>query len=306
MSVYLNWVNPNAGSTTSIYRSSTPIDQANPGTPITTFADATNFYIDPVPKFGDTVYYLISAKIGALEVFSKQMTVVVTVDTGPGPQTLKWGDMSWGYFGRVSELDLGVSMSLWGTPPADRNWYKIIRRGRILYVCMPLFNSSKNANALIAAKVFNTGMTSAYDTGPGTAGEVIVNRGRRFAPRIAKFFDDANEDLAVTNYTTFLDKGMPMGRSEFVDILRLFWAEPGITSTSRTRMGAPFRFGQTAFPSATAYPFICSDFGSAAKNSVMGFGVIAPDVLGMGAAPQVMTSASNSCAPIVEYLGAVT
>lgn len=304
MAVYLEWVNPNKGGETEVFRSASTIDKDNPGTPIVTFNDDTSFYNDPVPKVGDTVFYLIRTSNASNEiVFSREVKLDVTVDTGPGPSDLMWGDTHMGYFGRVSENDLGIEMSLWGTPSSDRFWYKIMRKGKILFIASPLFNSSKNANALIAAKVFNTGITSAYDSAPSTGGAVMTIRGRRFAPRIAKMFDDGNTDLSPTNYSVMVERGMPMGWSEWTDILRFFWTDAN--APSRFRVAAPFRFGQTAFPSAPAYPFLTSDYFTSAKTTIAGFNGINTEVPGMAMLGVPMNGAANSCAPIVEYLGAL-
>lgn len=279
-----------------LYRSVTPFDKENLPAPLATFVEDETSYVDTTAEQGDQYFYLLKSSLGADSAFSREVSIKVTVDTGPGPQDLMWGDMFLGFFGIVPDYEVGVSLTEYYNTAPDSRYYKIYYMGRILYVGAPVVNTGKNANALIAAKIFNTGVKSYFGGSDGLGGAIRNISGRRFAPRIAKYFDYENDAIAPRAYSINFSDGMPFGRSEFIDLYRMM-ARSLVRATA-----APFRMAHSAYGSTV--PTITSDFDNVGRTAVEGFATVPlPATAGLGLGPVAMNAANNSFIPVVEYIG---
>lgn len=295
MSVLVSWVNPNTNSTLVLYRSFSPIDKQNLPAPLATFTAGEQSYTDTGVTFGQKPYYLLHVTAGTESGFSREVMTTVTVDTGPGPNELQWGDNYLGYFGMLYDFELGFSLGQWYNSAPDSRYFKIFYQGRILFVGVPVINTGKNAAALIAAKIFNTGVTSRFGADPDAGGAIVTIGGRKFAPRIAKLYDYANTLVDPISYSINYADGMPYGQSEFLDLYRMT-----VRAVARTAM-SPFRFAHNTFGSTV--PTICSDYAAAARTTVAGFATApAPATLGLGITSVATNSANNSFIPVLEYI----
>ena len=296
MAIYLSWVNPNPGVSTFIFRSATAITEQSPGTQIAEVPSGTSVYTDNDAALGATYHYRLKAVVPPQTVWSKDVVASSTVDTGPGPQELIWGDMSFGYFGTIQDSDLGIPLTLFGTPQYSR-YYKVIRDGRILYVGAMMLGTGKTASALIAAKVWNTGVVSLRGDAASTGGAIITVDNRKFAPRIAKYFDYANASIEGGDYAIGFNQMAPTLKSEFLDFYRMQ------TTAWNTGGATPFLLAGLAPAPTASLPIITSDYVSSAKTSVIGFTAVPNSAVnGLGLVGVAMNLASTLI-PIVEYVG---
>lgn len=145
MAVTLNWGAANAAlaETINIYRSTTPIDVANPPAALTSIAGNLSSYQDNTAVRNTTYYYAVGHVRAGQELLSPVLTYGHYPDTGPGPQTLLRGDWNLGYFGTCTPVQmftpstLNAQVPIPGTLTADGSvtaWHKFIRKGKILFI----------------------------------------------------------------------------------------------------------------------------------------------------------------------------
>lgn len=142
MKITLAWKNINTlPTTTDIFRSESPIDPvALPAIHATVQASAQKF-IDDV-EFGKLYYYRLRNTNSRGSTITGDIKVWGLPYTGPGPQELIGGDMSCGYFGKVSQLELISPAGLIAQMPDALKslvpyqytaWHKFAYKGKILY-----------------------------------------------------------------------------------------------------------------------------------------------------------------------------
>lgn len=262
MPIRLKWKNINTGSSVvKIYRGVTPVDTGALPDPIVTISNGALSYLDEVPKYGESFYYLFSVTVNGRTLLSTNRLYRCMIDLGPGPQDLVMGDFKMGYFGTVACSDIGVRPETWTINPGY-NFYtmhKIVRNGRIHYVSGTMVNST--VNQLAANKLLTSGVNAFKDPFAGSAGGIVEFNNRLYAPRVAKLFDEANADTNYANYgvnygpnypRTAANPITPTGKSELVDLIRMLKA-PSIA------MPTPFCLGSDANGS----PLISCDFETA-------------------------------------------
>lgn len=297
MTVKVKWSRTNKGDVVKLYRGASVLTDQNPGTLLTTVDGEITDYTDLSALFGERYFYRVVNESRGEVVASQSRSVLATVDTGPGPKELIWGNSFMGYFGTVPEGDIGIPINNFLNQKVltAESYYKIIRKGRIMYVSFR--TGMLSPTSLIAAGLFNSGAKSFNGTGQVT-GTITVN-GRKYDPRVAKYFDDENAVTDATNYTIDATKGAPFGRSEFLDLYRLFFTN--ITG----QVATPFALNlQTGYISGSAPAFTC-DFGSAGRTNVWGF-TSQPQIptAGMGITNNVGVATTNGVAfVVIEYKG---
>lgn len=164
MAVTLNWgaANTSLAETINIYRSTTPIDVANPPAALTSIAGNLSSYQDNTAVRNTTYYYAVGHVRAGQELLSPVLLYGHYPDTGPGPQTLLRGDWELGYFGTVPSAQMFVPSTLNaqipipGTPIPDSTvttWHKFIRKGKILFIPNYYF-----ANNVQPYQLYNAGL----------------------------------------------------------------------------------------------------------------------------------------------------
>lgn len=142
MYIRLKWTNYNSQPvTTRIYRTDEPVESDQLGEPIAVLTDGETEWVDH-NVIRNAKYYYTFETIGENEsVFSRPLEAQAVPRTGPGPQTLKFGDLNYGYYGEVPsallftgpELHALVGLTV-GTPVATNPmWDKWARNGKTLY-----------------------------------------------------------------------------------------------------------------------------------------------------------------------------
>lgn len=162
MTIRLSWPSQADKALTGIeiYRKvgwNATLDIYNPGTPLATLAGtATEFVEDVANLTSKTIYkYWVAAVKGSERLFSQPITQGFYLDTGPGPQTIRRGDWSVGYFGTVTSADFFNTPEIKLLIPAARGnlfqydtamWYKFVYKGRIIFVPSTRHGSSYTFN----------------------------------------------------------------------------------------------------------------------------------------------------------------
>lgn len=299
MAITISWANYNQVSTdTLIYRSSTPITDTELGVLIATVPSSTTKYTDPDTIPAATYWYRLYFRYNTEIVKGRPFSVTAGTDYGPGPSNIIAGNAVLGYFGTVSSTILGFDFALYGggTFPFV---HKLIRNGKVLYT--PGLVSAYTPNVLRASKIFNTGVTPAFGTGTdANDGAEVVIFGRKYNPRIAKFYDALNADTVIANYGAAVANTMPLGKSEFLDLQGLFTRN----TTDNTRRAA-FRIQNIAsIPTVTtsSKTFTCDWLASGSGTYASASSLDLTTTFTSKIIAQSPTS-TGSCIPVLEYTG---
>jgi hypothetical protein len=140
MLIKLKWNNSNdATAAVQVFRGTATIDTANPGTPIATLPGNATSYDDSDVLAGVTYYYAVAVTKGAKRIFTPVKTFLNEAKRGPGGARILYGDERLGYMGKVSPVDFIDIVKYLGLGSAvanvyRMNWYKFIRKGKIIYV----------------------------------------------------------------------------------------------------------------------------------------------------------------------------
>jgi hypothetical protein len=203
MFIKLKWVNLNSQPvTTRIYRNDTPVTNDLLGTPLVELINGEVEWVDNNVVRNATYYYTFET-IGANEtVYSKPLEVQAVPRSGPGPQELQFGDMSYGYFGQVPssmlfsgpELKAAVGLTVGTEIVASPMWDKWARNGKICY-----FPRRALFYRVRWSELYNLGLVYGVDgPGPQNLGTPvnqlkIVEKGLdRFIVRLPTGIDDRN------------------------------------------------------------------------------------------------------------------
>lgn len=307
MPIRLKWKNPNTGTpVVKIYRNAAAMDVSNmsAANQIATISDGSLTYLDDVPKYGESYYYVFSVTVNGREIFTPNKLYQCILDLGPGPQDIQFGDFKLGYFGALTMADLGLTTVLFGGAVVSR-LFKIVRNGKILFIAGNTVLAY--TSLLIAGKTFSSGVTPANDPLAGAGGRIIDSNGRLYAPRVAKLFDEANTDKVLSNYGLYSGRNYtgggyantPVGKSELVDIMRMCRTSD-FTWQTRFSLGSD----TTGF-SANQYTTMMGtcDFASTTTQLVVSnlgnFGTSSSAVPITGTASQCLFH------PVIEYKGLV-
>lgn len=173
MLIKLKWNNSNdATAAVQVFRSTTPIDTANPGTPLTTLPGNATSYDDSDVLASVTYYYAVAVTKGAKRIFTPVKTFINEAKRGPGGARILYGDERLGYMGKVSPVDFIdiVKYLNLGSALANVyrvNWHKFIRKGKIIFIA----EKALNDNSVIANRVWaqnirrNVGLVSGMQWG---------------------------------------------------------------------------------------------------------------------------------------------
>lgn len=263
MPVKLFWSNPNKVPTqTRIHRSTVPDFTPSESTVIATISDGSTMYDDAFPELGEVFYYVFEISNGSETLFSSVRKVVCDVEKGPGPKYPVMGDEYYGYYGQVSDIDLGIfipDIPNLGAPKVSMVFEKIAYQGKILFIS-PIITGSVITTAIINAKLFAHGFTPYNGNAATSYGEEIVAKGRRYSPRLPRMFNDQSKNV-ITDYGTLPESVLPFGSSELVDIASVLYSAGSGLEVRRK----PFSVNKLT----TAFTALRScDFSTAAATSI--------------------------------------
>lgn len=182
MSIKITWTNDEVVDEIKVYRSEQRIELAALPTPLATIAGDLVEYVDVTARRG-TIYYYIVAKIvndsapGANDgevLYSPNSEHGYFPETGHGPNKLKRGNWSYGYFGKVNAAEFltparfcsefraqtGMDLTPLGTDP---QWHKFIHNGKVLF--SPV--TSLTSTALSWRELYHLGAVFGDDTSDG-------------------------------------------------------------------------------------------------------------------------------------------
>ncbi|QVW55323.1 hypothetical protein pEaSNUABM29_00283 [Erwinia phage pEa_SNUABM_29] len=190
-----------------VYRSESPIDENNPGTPIATLAGDVTEYEDNGVRVGNTYYYTVAVVKAGNRSFGANQTQGYYSNLGPGPDKVIRGDWVRGYFGEITPTE-------WVTPVDVANkikdqlknltgmsfatstsgtWYKFVYKGKILLACNVALVSANNwTNLYNSGFVFGTDDFGQSPTGePGAVNQqcIIEIGGYQFIARGIRMSD---------------------------------------------------------------------------------------------------------------------
>lgn len=184
MGIKINWDDQSdqALDAIEVYRSTSPIDENNPGTPIATLPGTARSYEDTAVKNGNTYYYRVAVVKGTNRTFAAQQTAGYYANLGPGPKTVLRGDWVRGYFGEIMNADwvspadvvakiqaaLKSTTGLNFVTSADR-WHKFIYKGKVLFAPSTRLIYSNYQNAYNAGFLFGEDGVGQLPTGPAGA-----------------------------------------------------------------------------------------------------------------------------------------
>lgn len=250
MGIKLDWVDQSAQQLTAIeiYRSSTPISTANPGTPIATLPGNATSYEDNTVKNKSRYYYRIAAVKGSDKSFSPNQLTGYFAETGPGRATPIRGDWNSGLMDVLPMNDF-VSMSTFfaklpqlakygGVAASITSWYKMCYQGKVLFIPSSAL-TNMSWNELYAEKaIFGEESTAQLPNGTLASGKLTVEiGGLNYIVRCPKL-----SPLAYSNYITQQDQTID---SEWRDtVSRLVQAKAEPETGAKTRLmdltAAPF------------------------------------------------------------------
>lgn len=203
MQLTLKWKNHNTlATTTTIYRSTSPIDKNSLPAAHATVNAANEQYVDTV-EYGKKYHYMMQNTNAKGTAFTDNKEVWALPQTGPGPQKLVSGDMNLGFFGFVSARDFITSQGMKDKfpevltgPALDIGWLKFARKGKILFVPNgPLTNNMVSLETLYNnGLVFGTDDNGFHQYGatPRNQRRTINVKGREFIVRCMRMNDSAD------------------------------------------------------------------------------------------------------------------
>jgi hypothetical protein len=173
MQIKINFTNNNTNATgIRVYRSTSIIDVNNLPAPYDSAAGNAASYTDTNVVKGQQYYYVFEAYNSTDSVRSSNIAATAAAYSGPGPQTLKAGDLSMGYYGIVQSVDFTTwdALLAWSNvtyssknPIAIQDWIKFAYKGKTLFTPkQPIAAATWNA-LYLAGLVYGTN-----DNGPRT------------------------------------------------------------------------------------------------------------------------------------------
>lgn len=173
MDILLSWSDPNPSTLeTQVFVSTDPIDRDHLPAPTAVIPGGTTRYtIANVPI--DSVYQVVLKVVGNNDSFvTHARTVTATHRSGPGPQHIKHGDWSCGYFGLVpghllaTREDLKAATGVNGANTNELvNWHKFAFRGKVLFIPDRYVYYSVSWSTLYSGgAVYGTGDAGPYPT----------------------------------------------------------------------------------------------------------------------------------------------
>lgn len=231
MFIDLSWTDLNSVATKlEIYRGDTPLDRENlPATPIVTLSNGETSYRDETDiLLGKTYHYVFVSSTATDRVVSQNYTVRAVTRRGPGPQSLKQGDNTLGYFGALQsgEFINGADfVDLCGIKAFAPTigiinpfplWHKFVRNNKIIIVPEgPLANSVSYQQIYNAGMVFGTDDNGALPANSGlstlTKQSAMITIGKdMFRIRLMRGMTDG----PVTDFITIV--GSPTEWSDLV------------------------------------------------------------------------------------------
>lgn len=203
MSTRINWTNPNASFTEiRIYRTPVPFNEDNiPEAPIAVLTEGTS-WLDTTTLQNVYYYYTIGVVVDGELILSPAKRTIHMPYTGPGPQELKSGDWSRGYFGVVSSAELFTPAELCTlcSLPSPRSGSstlaKFVRNGKILFIPLETTNSAAGISwNLLYSKglVYGTddfGPPTGHGNAPVNQRKVITKGEHSFIVRALRGNDD--------------------------------------------------------------------------------------------------------------------
>lgn len=234
MAVTLNWGAANAALAESIniYRSTTPIDVANPPAALANIAGNLSSYQDTTAVRNTLYYYMVGHVRLGQELMSPVLTYGHYPDSGPGPQSLIRGDWTLGYFGTCTPAQmftpttLNAQVPIPGTLASDASitaWHKFIRKGKILFIPNSFFTSAVQPYQLYnAGLLFGTNDNGSFPftissttlngyTAPANQYKVATQGAYQFIVRTIKA-----SDKPTSSYVALATEVFP---SEWIDLL---------------------------------------------------------------------------------------
>lgn len=209
MKIKLRWVNTNTFPTkTNVYRNEVETDNSKLTTPLAVLENGITEYIDETVVVGKTYYYVLASVSGSSVVYSKSFKVDAVYSTGPGPNTLQWGDQVLGYYGATPFIDLftGTELTSYLTfqPTIVNNlptYHKFVRKGKILFIPNSVISTTTSTS--IFTNLYKSGVVfGTNDNGPGWAStlagsevnqkKVITKNGFNYILRLLTGSDDTN------------------------------------------------------------------------------------------------------------------
>lgn len=217
MGITINWDDQTdqALDAIEVYRSTSPIDINNPGTPIATLAADARSYEDTGVKVGNTYYYCVAVVKGANRSFGAVQSQGYYANLGPGPQKILRGDWVRGYFGEmtptewVTPVDVANKIKaavkstagLSFTTSTGSLWFKFVYKGKILFIPnLNLVTSNNWQTAYNAGFIFGTDDFGNSPTGvPGAVNQrcIIEIGGLQYIARAIRL-----SDKPTTHYLT--------------------------------------------------------------------------------------------------------
>ncbi|QVW28676.1 putative virion structural protein [Erwinia phage pEa_SNUABM_8] len=199
-----------------VYRSTSRIDENNPGTPIATLAATATEYVDNNVRVGNTYYYSVAVVKGANRSFGANQTQGYYSNLGPGPQKVIRGDWVRGYFGEMTpaewvtpvdvankikdQLKSVVGMSF--ATSTSGTWFKFVYKGKIILVNTTALVSATNwTNMYNAGFIYGTddfGKTPTGDAGAVNQRCVIEVGGYQFLVRGVRMSDKPFTEYITT------------------------------------------------------------------------------------------------------------
>lgn len=145
MSIKLNWVHHAAENPDGfrIYRSTSPIPDTPLPTPLVQLAGDVREYLDTTTLRNVLYYYRIEVFKGSENSLSVNHKLAYMPYTGPGPSKILRGDSEIGFFGTlpidqlIHPIDLAAKLnfpSAWTIWSNATKWFKVMRKGKVLFV----------------------------------------------------------------------------------------------------------------------------------------------------------------------------
>ncbi|QVW55324.1 hypothetical protein pEaSNUABM29_00284 [Erwinia phage pEa_SNUABM_29] len=318
MALKLKWKNPNKNATTvDIYRGDSA--QVDLTTPLVTLENGELDWIDTTALFGKTYYYVWAINTADDRVVSRPQKIEVTDRQGPGPNLLKHGTETYGFFGSIPAADFINSATIYGALKSTSGittamyyptWYKYIRNGKVLFVPDTRFADVTWNNLYAAGGIYGTN-DNGPDESPANVNQLSTFElnGDLFLIRVPKgipdgmVWDGVNTDLdtnplAAGLYSEYEDLLYPIGtmtplRQRMVSVANINM-NAVLTSGSRSDRTSVGVMCQEVASAANALqrgngPY---DWGAASRDSMRSFSIRS-------------RTAANCWWPVVEYIGRV-
>lgn len=243
MGVKLNWDDQSDQNLDriEIYRSAVKDDTQKPGNLLATLPATATSYEDLTVKNKNLYYYRIAAVKGTEYAWGEPQLAGYFSETGPGRATPRRGDWNAGIMDRVPVANFitgpdlrlkAPELATFGTAWNMNNWYKMVHKGKIIFVPDTHIVSASWNELYNAGMVFGTDDVGQLPAGPaGSKNQryVININGLEYILRLPR--------LSALPTTQYLTNTAGMVGSEWKDcISRLVVANVNKDATARTRL----------------------------------------------------------------------